>query len=42
MFAEPMAEFQVKLTHMWSSDGKFEEFEAQNEQIMREENSDSE
>jgi len=42
LFSEQMAEFHILLTHMWSSDGKFEEFgTVQDSQMTTEINSES-
>ena len=41
LFSEPMAEFHIKLTHMWSSNGTFEEFEGQNENVAADLNDES-
>ena len=42
LFSEPMAEFHITLTHMWSSDGTFEEFSIANSEMITEEDKESE
>ena len=37
-----MAEFHITLTHMWSSDGKFEDFGVADNQMTIEVDNDSE